>query len=133
MSKTSQDNTSEAKTSEAKSSDALEPAGFKDALIERQDAALRFMSAQATSPKWMVLPGSRSVVFSELRGGMCRWPIGEPQHHEAFRFCGRNCLSGDSYCAAHKKMAFAPGKAARAASVAGNSPARPRSKAQGQV
>lgn len=123
----------ETKASGEKASEIMDPTGFKDALIERQNAALRFMGAQAASPKWMVLPGSRPVLFSELRGDMCRWPIGDSRHQEGFRFCGCSCLSGDSYCAAHKKMAFAPGKASRSVPIADNSPARPRTKAQGQT
>ncbi len=107
--------------------------GFKDALIERRSAALRFMGAQAASTKWMVLPGSRPVRLSELRGDMCRWPIGDPQHHEDFRFCGCDCHPGDSYCAAHKKMAVAPGKATRAASDAGNPQARLRSRVASHI
>ncbi len=101
---------------------------FKNVLEQRQDAASRFIGAQAVSTKWTTLPGSRPVRLAELRGNMCRWPIGDPQHFDAFRFCGCRRLLGDSYCATHKKMAFAPGKAARVAPVAEGSPARQPSK-----
>ncbi len=99
---------------------------FKSVLAERQDAASRFIGAQAASAKWTTLPGSRPVRLAELRGDMCRWPIGDPQHFEAFRFCGCRSLLGDSYCAAHKKMAFAPAKAARTVSFPEGSPANAR-------
>ncbi len=101
---------------------------FKNVLVQRQDAASQFIVAQAVSTKWTTLPGSRPVRLAQLRGNMCRWPIGDPQHFDAFRFCGCRRLLGDSYCAAHKKMAFAPGKAARAIPVAKGSPASQRGK-----
>jgi hypothetical protein len=101
---------------------------FKNVLVQRQDAASQFIGAQAVSTKWAMLPGSRPVRLAQLRGNMCRWPIGDPQHFDAFRFCGCQRLRGDSYCAAHKKMAFAPGKAARAVPAAKGSPASQRRK-----
>lgn len=116
-----------------KTSNAMGQPVFKNVLVQRQDAALHFMGAQATSTKWMTLPGSRPVRLAELRASMCRWPIGDPQHFETFRFCGCNCLLGESYCADHKKMAFAPGKASRAAPIADSSPARPRAKMLGKA
>lgn len=100
---------------------------FKNVLVQRQDAASQFIGAQAVSSKWMTLPGSRPVRLSELRGDMCRWPIGDPQQYEAFRFCGCRRQLGDSYCADHNKMAFAPARAPRAAPTA-DSPAFQRSK-----
>ncbi len=106
-----------------------EQSSFKNVLAQRQDAASKFIGAQAVSTKWTTLPGCRPVRLAELRGDMCRWPIGDPQHFEAFRFCGCRRLLGDSYCAAHKKMAFAPAKAARAIRVAEGSPARRPDKA----
>jgi hypothetical protein len=102
--------------------------GFKNVLAQRQDAASKFIVAQAVSTKWTTLPGSRPVRLAQLRGNMCRWPIGDPQHFDAFRYCGCRRLLGDSYCAAHKKMAFATGKAARAIPVAKASPASQRRK-----
>jgi hypothetical protein len=85
----------------------------KNVLTERQDAAQHFVGAQARSANWMTLPGSNPVGFMKLRSCMCRWPIGDPQQFETFKFCGADCETGDSYCDAHKKMAFAPSKASR--------------------
>jgi hypothetical protein len=112
-----------------KSGTAVGQRVFENVVAARQDAALNFMGAQAVSPKWQGLPGSRPVRLAELRTSMCRWPIGDPQHQEVFRFCGGACQSGDSYCADHKKMAFAPSKAARSHSISQDSPAMQRSKA----
>jgi hypothetical protein len=112
-----------------KSGNAVGLRVFENVVAARQDAALNFMGAQAVSPKWQTLPGSRPVRLAELRTSMCRWPIGDPQQHDAFRFCGGDCLSGDSYCAAHKKMAFAPSKAARSMPISQDSPAMRRNKA----
>ncbi len=106
----------------------LEQPNFNNVLARRQDAASQFIGAQALSPKWTTLPGSRPVRLTELRADMCRWPIGDPQHFDAFRFCGCRRLLGDSYCAAHKKMAFAPSKGARTVPVAEDSPASQHSK-----
>jgi hypothetical protein len=96
-----------------KTAEALVQPVFKNVLVQRQDAALQFMGAQALNPKWETLPDSKPVRLMKLLNGMCRWPIGDPQNHEAFRFCGAGCNSGDSYCDAHKKMAFAPVKTSR--------------------
>ena len=46
-----------------------------------------------------------SVRFMELRPSMCRWPIGDPQHLETFRFCGSACPSKVSYCKKHNAIA----------------------------
>jgi hypothetical protein len=107
---------------------SLEQPNLKNVLAQRQDAASQFIGAQAVSTKWTTLPGSRPVRIAELRADMCRWPIGDPQQFDAFRFCGCQRLLGDSYCDAHKKMAFAPVKASRTAPIAEGSPARPRAK-----
>jgi hypothetical protein len=105
-----------------KNGNSLGQHSVKNVLAQRQDAASQFIVSQAVSTKWTTLPGSRPVRLAQLRGDMCRWPIGDPQHFEAFRFCGCQRMLGDSYCAAHKEMAFAPAKAARA-SVPKSSPA----------
>ena len=47
------------------------------------------------------------VKFIDLRPGMCRWPIGDPQHFETLRFCGSSCSSDASYCTAHSAIAHA--------------------------
>ncbi|MGO9391912.1 GcrA family cell cycle regulator [Rhodoblastus sp.] len=106
-----------------KTNESIERPNFENVLIERQDAASRFIGAQATSAKWMTLPGSRPVRLAELRNSMCRWPIGDPQHYDAFRFCGAACELGDSYCDGHKQMAFAPSKPQRKLPVGTISPA----------
>ena len=106
-----------------KNGNSLAPPSFNNVLVQRQDAASQFIGAQAISPKWATLPGSRPVRLADVRGEMCRWPIGDPQQFETFRFCGCQRLLGDSYCAAHKKMAFAPAKASRSAPIADSSPA----------
>jgi len=46
-----------------------------------------------------------SVKFMDLRPSMCRWPIGDPRHFEAFRFCGSPCPSKASYCTKHDAIA----------------------------
>ena len=40
-----------------------------------------------------------------LKGGECRWPIGDPRE-ESFGFCGDHSLSGLPYCAEHAKVAY---------------------------
>jgi len=112
-SKWENDSRRDAKSHMTKDNDSIGRPVFENVLIERQDAASRFIGAQATSAKWMTLPGSRPVRLAELRNSMCRWPIGDPQHYDAFRFCGAACHLGDSYCAEHKLMAFAPSKPPR--------------------
>jgi hypothetical protein len=51
------------------------------------------------------LPALVSVKFMELRPSMCRWPIGDPQHFETFRFCGSACRPEASYCKMHSAIA----------------------------
>ena len=50
------------------------------------------------------------VKFIDLRLNMCRWPIGDPQHFEALRFCGSSCPPDASYCKTHAAMAHAPNR-----------------------
>jgi hypothetical protein len=45
------------------------------------------------------------VKFMEVGASMCRWPIGDPQQFETFRFCGSACRSGVVYCKAHNAKA----------------------------
>lgn len=57
---------------------------------------------------WLPLPESRRVKFEALRAGLCKWPIGELQHHD-FCFCGAD--TGDTarpYCATHQLRAVQP-------------------------
>jgi hypothetical protein len=109
-----------------KTGNSLAQSSFKSVLVERQDAASQFIGAQAVSTKWATLPGSRPVRLAELRGNMCRWPIGDPQQFETFRFCGCRRDLGATYCDAHNKMAFAPVKGPRTTPIADGSPARAR-------
>ena len=51
-----------------------------------------------------------SVKFTELRPNICRWPIGDPQHFETFRFCGCACPSEASYCKKHNAIAHPPSR-----------------------
>jgi hypothetical protein len=44
----------------------------------------------------------------EVGTSMCRWPIGDPQQFETFRFCGSACPSGAVYCKTHNKKAYVP-------------------------
>jgi hypothetical protein len=55
-------------------------------------------------------PAVVSVKFNELRPSMCRWPIGDPQHFETFRFCGCACPSEASYCKKHNAIAHPPSR-----------------------
>jgi hypothetical protein len=110
-----------------KTDNAPGQSNFKNVMLQRQDAASQFIGAQAVSSKWTTLPGSQPVRLADLRENMCRWPIGDPQQFDAFRFCGCRRLPGDTYCAAHNKMAFAPSKS-RSVPVAESSPASARSK-----
>lgn len=42
----------------------------------------------------------------------CRWPIGDPKHAD-FHFCGKDKVSGLSFCALHARRAYQPPKVAR--------------------
>src|SRR5271157_4773677 len=53
------------------------------------------------------LAASVTVKFMELRPSMCRWPIGDPQLFDTFRFCGSACPSEASYCKTHTAIAHA--------------------------
>ena len=54
-----------------------------------------------------LLVAAAPVEFMELRPSMCRWPIGDPQHFETFRFCGSVCPFEAAYCKKHDAMAHA--------------------------
>jgi hypothetical protein len=89
-------------------------------LADRHDDARRFAAEQDKGKTWKTLPGATSVGFMELRGCMCRWPISDPQHEGAIRYCGAARPSETSYCEAHRKIAFAPNR------VRGAAPVRPQ-------
>jgi GcrA cell cycle regulator len=50
------------------------------------------------------------VELMELRPGMCRWPIGDPQHSGTFRFCGSACSLDSAYCKSHDAIAHRSAK-----------------------
>jgi hypothetical protein len=120
----------EAKFLMNKNGNSLAQPSFNNVLAQRQDAATQFIGAQAVSAKWTTLPGSRPVRLAEVRANMCRWPIGDPQQFDTFRFCGCRRLLGDSYCADHKKMAFAPAKPVRSVQYAESSSANSQTQIQ---
>lgn len=62
--------------------------------------------ASAESPQ-MNIPQALRVDLLDLRGCMCRWPIGDPKD-ESFHFCGRQKEDGISYCGHHARIAFQP-------------------------
>jgi GcrA cell cycle regulator len=45
------------------------------------------------------------VSMAELKGKMCRWPIGDPREDD-FHFCGGNSIAGLPYCEEHAKVAY---------------------------
>jgi hypothetical protein len=84
------------------------PAPFGVPLLQRRDDARKFMLKQKDSLHWLRIPGSVPVQLMKVQSGMCRWPIGDPQHFETFLFCGCACSPATSYCSTHEKMAFTP-------------------------
>ena len=50
--------------------------------------------------------------FLEIKDGLCRWPIGEPENSN-FKFCGRTTNEGFVYCQSHHKKAYQPLTAVR--------------------
>jgi hypothetical protein len=49
--------------------------------------------------------GDDRKTVETLLPGDCRWPIGDPQHHD-FHFCGEQKAEGDPYCAVHMRLGF---------------------------
>lgn len=45
------------------------------------------------------------VAFFDIRYGQCKWPLTEVVPISDFRFCGRECLAGLSWCAEHARLA----------------------------
>jgi GcrA cell cycle regulator len=88
----------------------LKPVQFAGAERSRQPRVL---------PTWVVnakpyiddagvdadIPHSQRRSFSELNGGTCRWPVGEPGQSNLF-FCGAEPLPTKPYCAAHCARAY---------------------------
>ena len=50
-------------------------------------------------------PPKEIIRMSELRPGMCLWPIGDPGD-EDFRFCGGEIIEGKPYCLEHCQKAY---------------------------
>lgn len=44
------------------------------------------------------------ITVANLEPGMCKWPIGDPQHDD-FCFCGNGQVDGKPYCEFHAKLA----------------------------
>ncbi|MGB0681504.1 MAG: GcrA family cell cycle regulator [Magnetovibrionaceae bacterium] len=49
------------------------------------------------------------VELTDLKSGMCCWPIGEPGTEE-FKFCGNSAVEGRPYCEAHCEVAYVRGR-----------------------
>jgi GcrA cell cycle regulator len=45
------------------------------------------------------------IRLSELRTGMCSWPVGNPGE-ESFHFCGAQTVTGKPYCGHHCDVAY---------------------------
>jgi GcrA cell cycle regulator len=52
-------------------------------------------------------PTGEGVTITELREGMCRWPMGDPTTPE-FRYCGGHAVTGLPYCSHHAQIAYQP-------------------------
>lgn len=67
-------------------------------------------TAEAAEPplqRDVVVPRSEGVTIMELRGAMCRWPLGDPTTPE-FRYCGAQAVEGLPYCPHHAQIAYQP-------------------------
>jgi GcrA cell cycle regulator len=49
----------------------------------------------------------RRVAFADIRGAVCRWPIGDPRTGD-FAYCGLSPADGRPYCAGHCRIAYRP-------------------------
>lgn len=47
------------------------------------------------------------VTLMDLKEGMCKWPLGDPQEPD-FHFCGRPTSTVGVYCPGHKAVAYQP-------------------------
>lgn len=56
----------------------------------------------------LALENGETANVLNLKGSMCKWPIGDPADPN-FAFCGRRA-SGGPYCAEHAKVAFQPAR-----------------------
>lgn len=55
----------------------------------------------------VVVPISRRISIMELKEGVCRWPLGDPQTSE-FAYCGSDCSGNKTYCGPHARIAYQP-------------------------
>ncbi len=86
------------------------PANPLSILTERRNQAQQFMENQQRGDNWKASAASTLVPFSQIRNGLCRWPIGDPHNLETFRFCGCPCAAEMSYCTTHRDMAHTSNK-----------------------
>lgn len=71
--------------------------------------AHRMGLSKRQSPIHKKVEVSRVIRLSELRAGMCCWPIGEPGTAD-FRFCGKTAVPSKPYCPEHCAKAYVSGK-----------------------
>lgn len=48
------------------------------------------------------------IRIEQLEQYLCKWPKGDPQDWERFRYCGKHSKPGSSYCEHHHEKAFVP-------------------------
>ena len=46
------------------------------------------------------------ITLMQLRSNSCRWPLGDPQKHSEFGYCGAATDGIAAYCTIHKKIAY---------------------------
>jgi hypothetical protein len=51
------------------------------------------------------LSGQQPVGFWDIKYGQCKWPLTEVVPLSEFRFCGRQCVAGLSWCPEHALVA----------------------------
>lgn len=78
-----------------------------------RSAAAGSKGAAANRSRWSVDPPPRPdnepVTLLDLQHNECRWPLGDPQDFENFRYCGaRHEREGTPYCAHHARLAYTP-------------------------
>lgn len=71
--------------------------------VEQKTVAL----ALVPTPVELNVPKVLRVDLLDLKEGMCRWPIGDPQD-EHFHFCGCQKAASGSYCEHHARIAYQP-------------------------
>ena len=49
----------------------------------------------------------RRLPLARLTATTCRWPLGDPGEAD-FAFCGLTCAVTESYCPAHRRLAYVP-------------------------